>query len=519
MVFLNGYQANCQNVSFQGTFGAADKTLAALNKSVLYFDNCTAKGTIEDLGNAFGRYLDGLRYTDGSPVTQVDAIAHSMGGLILRSYLAGRQNNGTYNPPADPRIRKVIFLATPHAGIAVATLAGGLDPQLEGLTPGSPVVFGLATWNQGTENLREIDALSLSGDAGAGLLSVPRFTDGVVALTSSSLEQWLPGRTRVLPGYCHTSSSPCVPNSPDIADLTDTSRDSVKAVLSFLRDTTEWRNIGKAPAEFPMLATTSGLQVQFRDKDDKLIPITKSNLSVRNSQTAWTEKTPSGPTQVTANDTTSASVDAPKGGTGFQMIKSGPFISAALPAQATGPRVVAPGEFVSIYGSELASTTAQAATQPYPTSLANAEVRFNNRAIPVQYVSPNQINVLIPDDAVNFGQLSVVNPAGQHTINVLVEPVVPAIFVPVNYGSYTTIYLTGLGRTEKRADGLEWALQLPEVTVGEKPCPVTYAGRAPGFAGLDQINCTLAADVAPNAPAAVAVRSGRRVSTSSLPAR
>ncbi len=543
VVFLNGYQAPCQNVTFSGTFGAADRTLAQLNRPSIFFDNCTARGSIEDLGNAFNRFLESLRYTDGTRLNEFDVIAHSMGGLIVRSYLAGRQPDGTYTPPADPRIRKAIFLATPHAGTFLAAL-GGNDPQLEGLAPGSPFLFGLGTWNQGREDLRGIDILSLLGDAGSGLLSLARFTDGVIPLTSGSLEAWLPGRTRVLPNYCHTGGSPCIPNALNIAELTDPTRDNVKAVISFLTGTQDWQSIGQAPSDSPLLSMASGLQVQFRDPSNQILPITKvtqtgqPDLAIRNSQTAWTDRTPSVPVQLTAtttNSTTAASTDLARAGTTFAIFKPGPFIVAALPAaQNVTPRAVAPGQFVSIYGSQLASSTAQSLTQPYPTNLAATEVRIGSQPIQIQYVSPTQINVLIPDNATTLIPLTVANAAGQHTINVVVEPTLPALFAPalnaitgspiteanpLKAADIVALFLTGLGRTQTRPDGLEWALQQPEVTVASKPCNVTYAGRAPGFAGLDQINCTLAADVIPSPTAPVAVRSGKRVSTSSLPVR
>jgi hypothetical protein len=44
-----------------------------------------------------------------------------MGGLIVRSYLSGKQTaEGTFNPPAETKIRKLVFLATPHFGTAAA---------------------------------------------------------------------------------------------------------------------------------------------------------------------------------------------------------------------------------------------------------------------------------------------------------------------------------------------------------------------------------------------------------------
>jgi len=138
VVFLNGYQLDCSSSSFSGTFGSADTVLQASQIVTLFFDNCTLPNSpsIETLGVSFGQFLAALKYTDGTPVTQVDVVAHSMGGLIVRSYLAGKQNvsPAAFSPPANPGIRKAIFLATPHFGTGVAS-AFGFDTQTTELSP------------------------------------------------------------------------------------------------------------------------------------------------------------------------------------------------------------------------------------------------------------------------------------------------------------------------------------------------------------------------------------------------
>jgi uncharacterized protein (TIGR03437 family) len=51
--------------------------------------------------------------------------------------------------------------------------------------------------------------------------------------------------------------------------------------------------------------------------------------------------------------------------------------------------------------------------------------------------------------------------------------------------------------------------------VGGQNCSVGYAGRAPSFAGLDQINCTIPAGVT-GATVPVIVNSGGRSSTTAF---
>ena len=205
VVFLNGYETDCGDASFKGTFGIADQVLQANGQVSLFFNYCTVSGdpTIEDMGTAFGTFLSSLRYDDGQPVDLVDTVAHSMGGLIVRSYLNGKGSaTGVFNPPAVTHIRKIVFLATPHFGTGVTTGLPFSNQLLDELTSGSRFLFDSATWNQGTDDLRGVDAIAVIGNGGTGNATTNGFDDGVVALTSASLGFYLPGRTRVVP-FCH----------------------------------------------------------------------------------------------------------------------------------------------------------------------------------------------------------------------------------------------------------------------------------------------------------------------------
>src|SRR3954453_6516423 len=170
VVFANGYQGDCSGVSFAGTFGQADQLMQRDGRVPLFFENCSVpnRPSIEALGNRLGAFLDSLHYESGETVPQVDIVAHSMGGLIIRSYLAGKQEQeGIFTPPADTKIRKAVFLGTPHFGTGLATTLGPAgDRQIQEMQPGSGFVFDLATWNQGTDDLRGVDAISVIGDAG-----------------------------------------------------------------------------------------------------------------------------------------------------------------------------------------------------------------------------------------------------------------------------------------------------------------------------------------------------------------
>ena len=54
---------------------------------------------------------------------------------------------------------------------------------------------------------------------------------------------------------------------------------------------------------------------------------------------------------------------------------------------------------------------------------------------------------------------------------------------------------------------------VPVITIGGQSVPVTYAGRSPGFAGLDQINCQIPAGLTGNALPVVVTSNGRSSNT------
>jgi pimeloyl-ACP methyl ester carboxylesterase len=69
-----------------------------------------------------------------TPFTRVDIVGFSMGGLVARSYMAGRRGAG--------KVRKCLFLATPNEGTPLAYLGAQLTdlPLLDGV----PALGGIA---------------------------------------------------------------------------------------------------------------------------------------------------------------------------------------------------------------------------------------------------------------------------------------------------------------------------------------------------------------------------------------
>jgi len=271
VILMNGFQLSCSGATdstlaaSQDTFGEMAALLQSDGASVTFFNNC-AYGSdvpIEELAAELGAYISALRYTDGTPVTQVDLVAHSMGGLIARAYLSGLQQTGVFTPLLDPKVHKLVQLATPNFGSFLTALLSGT--QTTEMTPGSEFLWSLATWNQWGDDLRGVDALAVVGNQGTHYAPGQR-DDGVVSVTSGSLGFARPdARTRVVP-YCHVpvaalSLISLIVNcsGSGIAFIDDASHLSARIVRSFLADTQDWTTLGKPPSQDPVLSQFGGM--------------------------------------------------------------------------------------------------------------------------------------------------------------------------------------------------------------------------------------------------------------------
>jgi uncharacterized protein (TIGR03437 family) len=202
--------------------------------------------------------------------------------------------------------------------------------------------------------------------------------------------------------------------------------------------------------------------------------------------------------------------------------------SAAAPSSG-----VAPDSLASLFGANLAPGTAQATSQPLPIQLGGVTVTVTDatgaqRNAPLIYVSPGQINFVVPDGvAAGSATFTVANGSATQTVMGVVQPVMPTLFamngagsgvaaatavsvqagdpksqtpvpvfqctssgcvsVPIDLGVDTPVYVSFYGTGIRSRSSLANVT----VTINGMSVPVLYAGSQPSYAGLDQVNVSL----------------------------
>jgi uncharacterized protein (TIGR03437 family) len=188
------------------------------------------------------------------------------------------------------------------------------------------------------------------------------------------------------------------------------------------------------------------------------------------------------------------------------------------------------GQFITLYGSNLAQGTAVATALPLPTTLGSVQkVSINGYNAPIYYVSPTQISVIAPfENTFSIAQIQVTNNGTQsNTVTVPVNMSTPGVFTldsrfgglgpgglgyaaaehadysvvsdsnPAQPGETIQIYVTGLGNVyPPNPDGAAGPTNPLSNTTNQftidfggtaAPAPA-FVGLAPALAGLYQIN-------------------------------
>ncbi len=202
---------------------------------------------------------------------------------------------------------------------------------------------------------------------------------------------------------------------------------------------------------------------------------------------------------------------------------------------------LAPGSYISIWGSNLSHASRVFSTPYLPISLAGVSVSFDapegNFSFPahIHFVSANQINVQIPWEFAgrNTAQMKVsLGPLTESALyDVPLNNYSPGFFEntdlggtgrlviaaldagyhvisstnPARAGEVVQLYANGLGPVDNTppsgeitpASPLAQTTLQPEVTIGGQPATVQFSGLAPYNVGLYQVNAVVPASLAP----------------------
>jgi uncharacterized protein (TIGR03437 family) len=208
--------------------------------------------------------------------------------------------------------------------------------------------------------------------------------------------------------------------------------------------------------------------------------------------------------------------------------------------------LIAPGAFISIYGENLAAATSIESSATYPTSLGSVQVFLDGEPLPLYFTANKQIDAIVPFDiepntspqlvVQNGTALSTPEPVnvvaaspGVFTQNqsgtgpgaILNVPVkgTPGLNTPANPatgGDVLEIFCTGLGQVSPAATAgtpastttLSHTANTVMATIGGQDAQVAFAGLAPGFVGLYQVNAVVPAGIAPSSSVPLVLKVG-----------
>ncbi|MFN0106823.1 MAG: BACON domain-containing protein [Bryobacteraceae bacterium] len=216
---------------------------------------------------------------------------------------------------------------------------------------------------------------------------------------------------------------------------------------------------------------------------------------------------------------------------------------------------IAPGSLITLYGSRLADSTGSAAGIPLPSSLNGTEVSLGNRPLPLLFTSDGQLNAQIPYDVSVDTQHQISVKRGEAIAvpeTLTVSAAQPGVFTksqtgtgqgaivkqdgvtlaepgtPANRGEVIVIYCSGLGPVSPAVEAGRPAPSSPlsgvvnpvTVTIGGQQAQVLFAGLAPSFSGLYQINAFVPAASATGDAVEVVIESaGQRSRTVTIAVR
>lgn len=469
VVLLNGWETGYVNScpissSSSDTFGNLQQYLESDGvPAVYFFDNCAegADQTIETLAGDLATFLGTITYDNGTQVSQIDVVAHSLGGLIVRAYLAGLQTNETLMPPANTLVRDLVLIATPNFGSFVAANYTTIIPvgtQSAELVPGSSFLWNLNTWNQHVDDLRGVNAIAVIGNAGTYVnnltgANLGNASDGIVSTTSASLGFVAQNNTvtRIVP-YCHvdpsaftnTSLEPYNCNAAGIANVTGENQLTGQIVRSFLGGNAAWQSIGTTPASDPYLSVDGGAFFGLLNSTGgyvqdltRVVWGTLTMLAGGDTDVIFYNDFSSGTGTFEATSQSLGTVDCGSvteavGYFAAARCKIDTTIISVGPLLSTAARQVAPGSTITITGADFGPLCNGCDVTATAAGSTSAQV------LSVSSWSSTSITAKLPSSLSGMVTIGVNSENGSDSINVMIASPTPAITSVLNAGSFQT---------------------------------------------------------------------------------
>lgn len=188
---------------------------------------------------------------------------------------------------------------------------------------------------------------------------------------------------------------------------------------------------------------------------------------------------------------------------------------------------VSDGEFLTLYGSNLAPGTDVFTGAPFPNKLNGVQVLVNGIAAPIYYVTKGQLAIVVPfaTSLLPVAQIQVNNNGVlSNTVTMLVNSTTPGVFTtnstglgygavehadgslvtpasPAQPGETIVVFVSGLGTvaplitdgTQASATNLSYTYPMNNITadINGTAATVTFSGLAPYLIGLYQLNVTV----------------------------
>jgi uncharacterized protein (TIGR03437 family) len=202
-----------------------------------------------------------------------------------------------------------------------------------------------------------------------------------------------------------------------------------------------------------------------------------------------------------------------------------PQIASVVNA-ADGTTPIAPGGLISVYGQQMSPVNIATQEVPLPTALGESCLTVNGVAVPMLFVSGQQINGQLPTNVNGSATMTLFTPGGvSNNFYLSISSAAPSIFRtgtagpetglatvfrddngqlitptnPIHPNDTITIYATGMGLTSPLvssgmpapANPLPNTVIAATVTLGGFPLHVMYSGLVPGEIGVYQVNASV----------------------------